>query len=66
MRKAITVEHRVAVTLWCLATPTEYRTIAHLFSTARSAVCEIVHETVEGTVKKLLGPYIKFPTGEAQ
>ena len=66
LRKAITVEHRVAVTLWCLATPTEYRTIAHLFGIARSTVCEIVHETVEAIVNKLLGQYIKFPTGEAQ
>ena len=30
VRKSLSVERRVAVTLWCLATPTEYRTIAHL------------------------------------
>ena len=29
--KSLSVERRVAVTLWCLATPTEYQTIAHLF-----------------------------------
>ena len=33
-RKAIGVEKRVAITLWCLATPCEYRTVAHLFVTA--------------------------------
>lgn len=60
LRKAITVEHRVAVTLWCLATPTEYCTIAHLFGIARSTVCEIVHETVEAIVNKLLGQYIEI------
>ena len=41
----LSVEQQVAVTLWCSATPTEYRTIAHLFGIARSTVREIVHET---------------------
>ena len=31
MRQAISVEKRLAVTLWCLATPAEYRTIGYLF-----------------------------------
>ena len=44
LRKAISVEQRVAITLWCLATPCEYRTVAHLFGVARSTVCTIVHE----------------------
>ena len=30
MRKAIPVEQRVALTLWYLATNTDYRTIGHL------------------------------------
>ena len=38
LRRAITVEHRVAITLWCLATPCEYRTISHLFGIGRSTV----------------------------
>ena len=33
-REALPVEERVAVTLWFLATPGEYRTIAHLFGIA--------------------------------
>jgi len=53
----------VAVTLWCLATPTEYRTIAHLFGIARSTVCEIVHETCRCIVEVLLEDYVKFPCG---
>ena len=62
IRKCISVEHQVAVTIWCLATPTEYRTIAHLFGIARSTVCEIVHETCHCIVDVLLKEYIKFPT----
>ena len=42
MRESLSVDNRVAITLCCLATPAEYRTIAHI---ARSTVCHIVHET---------------------
>ena len=61
LRKSLSVERRVAVTLWCLATPTEYQTIAHLFGIARSTVCEIVHETCHCIVDALMKDYIKFP-----
>lgn len=63
MRTAISVKQRVAVTLWFLATPAEYRTIAHLFGIARSTVCEIVHETCKAIVDCLLKQYIQFPSG---
>ena len=45
MRCSTSVQQRVAITLWYLATPVEYLTISHLFGVARSSVCEIVHET---------------------
>ena len=64
MRSAISVERRIAITLWCLATPAEYRTIAHLFGMARSTVCKIVHETCQSIVTVLKSQYIKFPQGE--
>ena len=66
LRRPITVKHRVAITLWCLATAVEYRTISHLFGIGRSTVCEIVHDTVRAIVTQLKGEYIKFPTGQAQ
>ena len=62
-RKAISVEKRVAVTLWCLATCAEYRTIGNLFGIARCTVCVIVHQTVDAIATTLLRSYIKFPTG---
>ena len=55
---------RVAITLWCLATTCEYRTIAHLFGIGRSTLCGIVHETCDAIVSLLIGTYIVFPTGE--
>ena len=64
MRSAITVEHRVAITLWCLATCSEYRTIGHLFGVGRSTVCMIVHDTCAAIVKVLSDKYISFPTGD--
>lgn len=64
LRKAISVEKRVAVTLWCLATCSEYRTIAHLFGIARCTVCVIVHQTIDAIVRILLKTYINFPSGQ--
>ena len=64
MRQSISLEKRVAITLWCLAIPTEYRTIGHLFRVARSSVCEIVHEVCAAIVQQLLKVYIQFPEGE--
>ena len=64
LRKCICVEHRVAITLWCLATCGEYRIIGHLFGVARCTVCVFVHETCKAIVTALLAMYIKFPQGE--
>ena len=63
MRCCISVQKRVAITLWCLATPAEYRTVGYLFGVSQSSVCEIVRETCTAIVTVLLTTYIKFPTG---
>ena len=54
----------MAVCLWCLGTPIEYHTIAHLFGIGRSTVCDIVHETCRAIVKVLMKEYIKFPSSD--
>ena len=64
IRSCISVQKRVAITLWCLATPAEYRTVGHLLGVSRSSVCEIVHEMCSAIVSVLLKTYIKFPTGD--
>ena len=64
MRCAITVEKRVAVTLWRLATNVEYRTIGHLFGISRASVCCIVREVCENIVRVVMPKYIKWPRGE--
>ena len=60
----LSVQKRIVITLWCLATPAEYQTVGHLFGVSWSSVCEIVHETCSGMVSVLLKTYIKFPTGD--
>ena len=58
------MEHRVAITLWCLATCSEYRTIRHLFDVARCTFCVILHNTCKAILRILLDTYIKFPQGD--
>ena len=55
MRQSIYVETQLAITLWCLATPTDYCTIGHLFG--------VGHSTCNEIVKQLSKMYIKFPQG---
>ena len=54
----------MAITLWCLATQCENRTIGHLFGVARCTVYVIVHETVAAVNKSLLRTYTSFSTGQ--
>ena len=64
LRDSISVQQRIAVTLWYLATCTEYRTIEHLFGIARSTVCLIIHDICQANVDLLLRKYIQFPKGQ--
>ena len=43
-RSPVSVEERVAVTIWKLATNVEYRTLSSLFGLGRSTVSKIVVE----------------------
>ena len=40
MRRCVSTQRRVAITLWVLATPSEYRSVAHLFGAPRCTVCK--------------------------
>ena len=64
MRTPISVEQRVAVTLWYLATGTDYRTISHLFGISKSSGCLIVKEVCSEIVSVLLPIHIKLPKGD--
>ena len=63
-RQPVSVEERVAVTIWRLATNIEYRTIGALFGLGRSTVGEIVLDTCEFIVVHLLPKYVRVPRNE--
>ena len=63
LRRPISVEHRLGITLWCISTCAEYWTIGHLFGVARCTVCVIVHDTCTAIATVFLDQYVKFPTG---
>ena len=64
MRQTISVEKRVAVTLWRLATTVEHRTLSELFGLGWSTVGAIVIETCDAIADNLFSRYVSFPTGE--
>ena len=62
LREPISVEARVAMTIWRLATNSEYRTIAALFGVGRSTVAEVVLDTCETITRQLMGKYVRVPS----
>ena len=65
MRPAISVEKRVAITLWYMATNADYRTVGHLFGVSTASVCKIRREVCQAIVRVLLGKYIRIPMDSA-
>jgi hypothetical protein len=64
LRKAITVEKRVAICLWHLATGEDMRSLGWRFDTAKSTCCTIIKEVCEAIVEVLLPRFIKWPTDQ--
>ncbi|CAB4037251.1 Hypothetical predicted protein [Paramuricea clavata] len=64
-RKAITLEKRVAVCLWHLATGEDMRSLGWRFDIGKSTACQIVNDVCEAIAVVLLQNVIKWPTGEA-
>ena len=51
MRPVITVEKRVAIALWFMATNANYRSIGHLFGISKASVCIIRREVCHAIAK---------------
>ena len=63
--KPIPLEKRVAIAIWRLATPCEFRTIGYLFGVGRSTACKIVHEVCAAIITVIYPQYVKWPTGRS-
>jgi hypothetical protein len=60
---AVTVEERVAITIWRLAANAEYHTLSALFGVGISTVGTIVMETCSVICQQLMPQYVRVPTG---
>lgn len=60
-RHPITVEKRVLISIWRLATNIEFRTLGRMFGIGRSTACEITEEFTRAVVQNLMPRYIHFP-----
>ena len=58
LRETISLDQRVSVTIWKLATNVDYRTLSDLFGIGKSTVCEIVNETCWQIVLQLLPKFL--------
>lgn len=64
MRTAITVEKRVAVSLYKLCSSAEDRSIAHLFGIGRSTVNTLYREFCDAILEVLEPEWVKMPSAE--
>ena len=62
-RQPLSVEQRVAVTLWGLGTNVEFHTISHLFGVGISTACVTVRDVCSAIVEKLAPRFITVPCG---
>ncbi|XP_042309854.1 protein ANTAGONIST OF LIKE HETEROCHROMATIN PROTEIN 1-like [Sceloporus undulatus] len=60
MRRAITVEERVAITIWWLSGPLTYQNVAHQFQIGSSTASVICIQVCEAIVKVLLRKVVRL------
>ena len=57
---AFEIDEEMLESRWYLATPTEFRSITHLFGIARCTAHVIVHETCKAIMEVLIKLYIVY------
>lgn len=63
-RRPISVEARVAMALWRLASGIDYRSIGQLFGVGRSTCCKITHDVCQAILDLLLPRFIVIASRE--
>ena len=61
LREPISVEKRVAITMYFLSSTAEYRTIANLFGVSKAFVCLCIKDVCAAILKRLQSKYITIP-----
>ena len=64
VKTPLSVEKRVAITLWRLGTNIEYCSLSHLFGVGLSTACVAVSDVCSAIVDQLTSRYIALPSGE--
>ena len=64
LRKAISSQKRIAITLYFIGSTAEYRTIANLFGVSKSFVCQCIKDVSEVIVTKLMTVFLSIPKGD--
>ena len=64
LRKCVSVESRVAITLYYLSGTAELRTIANLFGVSKPFVCNCVKDVCEAVIKKMRSQFLFMPKGD--
>ena len=64
LRKCVSVESRVAITLYYLSSTAELRTIANLFGVSKPFVCNCVKDVCEAVIKKMRSQFLFMPKGD--
>ena len=62
VRNPLSVEQRVAISLWRLGTNVEYRTISHLFGVGISTVCVVLHDFCQSVFDVMGLRYLSLPS----
>jgi len=60
-RQELTIEKKVAVALYYLASCAEYRVIGNQFGIHKATVCKVIHNFLEMMSKYITPKVIKFP-----
>ena len=64
LRRAVSSQKRIAITLYFIGSTAEYRTIGNLFGVSKSFVCQCIKDVSKAIVTKLKPVFLSIPKGD--